>query len=219
MSSENVEPPAPKTNPGQLPMRKVSDPRTLRALAHPVRMALFEVLGVYGPLTATQAGDQIGESSTTCSFHLRQLAKYGYVEEAGGGRGRERPWQLVRGVLQLAAEGDPESEIAAEAVARLMRDRQSGRYQDWLQTKASYPPQWRDAATESLSLFYLTPPELKELSRDIREIIINRYPERDTDPAKRPPGSVPVELMITAYPLSLPEPGGGSRDSSSGTGS
>jgi len=76
-------------------LRKITDARTLRALAHPVRIALFEELSLGGAMTATEIGEQIGESPTTCSFHLRQLAKYGFVEEAGGGTGRSRP--LVHG--------------------------------------------------------------------------------------------------------------------------
>ena len=48
-----------------------------------------------GPLTATQAARLLGESSGTCSFHLRQLAKYGLVEETGGGTGREKPWRAT----------------------------------------------------------------------------------------------------------------------------
>lgn len=55
-------------------------------MAHPVRVALLEALSLQGPMTATEAGERIGESPTTCSFHLRQLAKYGFVEEAGGAR-------------------------------------------------------------------------------------------------------------------------------------
>lgn len=69
--------------------RTLTDPQSLRALGHPVRLALLEAL-LAGPLTATQAGEIIGESPTTCSFHLRQLARYGFVEEAGGGAGRTR---------------------------------------------------------------------------------------------------------------------------------
>ena len=63
----------------------------LRAVAHPTRLKLLGELRRVGPLTATQAGGRIGESPAGCSFHLRQLAKYGLVEEAGGGRGRSRP--------------------------------------------------------------------------------------------------------------------------------
>ena len=75
--------------------RKITDARTLRALAHPVRIALFEELALGGAMTATEIGERIGETATTCSFHLRQLAKYGFVEEAGGGTGRSRPWRLT----------------------------------------------------------------------------------------------------------------------------
>ncbi|HWJ42006.1 MAG TPA: helix-turn-helix domain-containing protein, partial [Solirubrobacterales bacterium] len=67
----------------------LTDPRALRAMAHPTRLELIGLLRRGGPLTATRAARQIGESPASCSFHLRQLAKYGLVEEAGGGRGRE----------------------------------------------------------------------------------------------------------------------------------
>src|SRR5580692_2854340 len=74
---------------------RLADPRALRAYAHPIRMALMGLLRTEGPLTATRAGELLGESSGTCSFHLRQLAKYGLVEEAGGGAGREKPWRAT----------------------------------------------------------------------------------------------------------------------------
>src|ERR1700685_4122500 len=94
MSLEDAEQDRPSSNP-QMQLRKVTDARTMRALAHPVRIALVEALSLGGAMTATQVGERIGESATTCSFHLRQLAKYGFVEEAGGGTGRSRPWRLT----------------------------------------------------------------------------------------------------------------------------
>jgi DNA-binding transcriptional ArsR family regulator len=75
-------------------VRRITDATTLRALAHPVRIAIIETLSLEGALTATEVGERIGESPTTCSFHLRQLAKYHFVEEAGGGKGRARPWKM-----------------------------------------------------------------------------------------------------------------------------
>src|SRR5579872_2886079 len=75
---------------------RLTDPRALRALAHPLRLKLVGVLRLHGPLTATRAGELLGESSASTSFHLRQLAKYGLVEEAGGGHGRERPWRATK---------------------------------------------------------------------------------------------------------------------------
>ena len=76
--------------------------------SHPIRVALLEVLIVHGSLTATQAGELVGESPTTCSFHLRQLAKYGFIEKAGERKGLQRLWQLVRVgmVIDLPLIGD-----------------------------------------------------------------------------------------------------------------
>ena len=88
----------------------ITDPTIIRALAHPVRMGLIELFGVRETLTATQASEALGESPANCAFHLRTLAKYGFVEEAGGGRGRERPWKAstksIRIRLRISAGGE-----------------------------------------------------------------------------------------------------------------
>src|ERR1700678_642298 len=151
--------------------RKITDARTLRALAHPVRIAIFEQLAFGGAMTATEVGEQIGESPTTCSFHLRQLAKYGFVEEAGGGTGRSRPWRLTSIGMSFSPGGDPEAEIASDPVVRMLRERQIERYRAWRSTKASYPLEWREAATDSQYLFYLTAPELQQLSGEVHELL------------------------------------------------
>ncbi len=65
---------------------RVNDPAVMRALAHPLRWALLEALQHAGTLTATQAGEILGETPANCAFHLRTLAKYGLVEEAGGAK-------------------------------------------------------------------------------------------------------------------------------------
>src|SRR5215469_1437227 len=131
---------------GQAPrpeLRKVTDARTMRALAHPVRIALLEELVLGGAMTATEIGERIGESPTTCSFHLRQLAKYGFVEEAGGGKGRARPWRLTSiGISFGNTNDDPAAEVAAGALSRLVRERWLARYRAWEETKASYPRRW-----------------------------------------------------------------------------
>src|SRR6187551_3224430 len=94
-------------------MPEVTDPKAMRALAHPVRIALLEALTVHGQLTATEAGEIVGESPANASFHLRQLAKYGYVEEAEGGTGRRRPWQMTS-VSHRWTPGE-DSDVAARA--------------------------------------------------------------------------------------------------------
>lgn len=72
----------------------IVDTRRIRALAHPLRLRILNVLAEHGPLTATEMSQQISESPQNCSFHLRTLARYGYIEDAGGGTGRKRPWKL-----------------------------------------------------------------------------------------------------------------------------
>ena len=208
MSSDDAtSTPQPRAGAPEDPqLRKITDARTLRALAHPVRIAMFEQLALGGAMTATEIGEQIGESATTCSFHLRQLAKYGFVEEAGGGTGRSRPWRLTSIGMSFSPSGDTEAEIASDAVVRMFRERQFERYQAWRSTKASYPLEWRQAATDSQYLFYLTAPELEQLSNEVHELLERwiMLEGRLLDPSKRPPGSVPVETLLLAHPVAPP---------------
>lgn len=190
---------------GRAGLREVSDVRTLRALAHPVRVALMEALVLYGPLTATQAGEKIGETPTTCSFHLRQLARYGFVEEAGGGKGRARPWRLTAiGMHISGVHEDLEAEQAAAALVRLLRARHLDRYQTWLESRSGYPREWRQAAEESQLLLWLTTSELQELKRELSALLLPRFRERLTDPRARPADALPIELLLFAYPIAPP---------------
>jgi DNA-binding transcriptional ArsR family regulator len=189
-------------------IRNITDVRTMRALAHPVRIALIEALILGGAMTATEAGERIGETPTTCSFHLRQLARYGLVEEAGGGKGRARPWRVTSiGYSLSSVHDDPEAEIASNALLRLWRERTLGRYQTWLETKATYPRRWRDAASDGEYLLYLTAGELDRLNKELTDLLLPRYRERITDPSLRPPGAVPVELLTFSFPIGLPGAG------------
>ena len=106
--------------PRERTVARLTDPRALRAYAHPVRMALVGLLRTEGPLTATRAAELLGESSGTCSFHLRQLAKYGLVEEAGGGTGREKPWRATATSTDWDADGTPEGAAATGVKATVI---------------------------------------------------------------------------------------------------
>jgi predicted ArsR family transcriptional regulator len=196
-----------REKPSSAQLRRVGDVRTLRALTHPVRVALIEALTMHGPLTATGAGELIGESPTTCSFHLRQLAKYGFVEEAGGGSGRARPWRITSIGMRIEAGGDGASQVAASALRELFRERQLARYRTWLQTRSSYPKRWRDAAIESEYGYYLTVEEFEELGEQVHQLLMARIGERLADPSTRPAGSVPVEMLLFGYPISPPSEG------------
>ena len=184
-------------------LRQISDVRTIRALAHPVRIALIETLSLHGPQTATEAGERIGESPTTCSFHLRQLAKYGFVEEAGGGTGRARPWKMTSIGMSIRGGEDAETELAAATLARLLRERQLARYQTWLETRSLFPKRWRTAATDSEHVFYVTLEEFEALNDELHQLLTARFRERLTDPSTRPEGAIPVELLLYTYPIAL----------------
>src|SRR6201989_2093903 len=104
--------------------RELTDPKAMRALAHPVRLALLEALTDAGTLTATEAGERVGESPANASFHLRQLAKYGFVEEAEGGIGRRRQWKLRNlGLRWSDVSDDREQTAAAQGLSRVVTDR------------------------------------------------------------------------------------------------
>jgi len=189
--------------------RKLTDAKTLRALAHPVRIALYEELAFGGAMTATELGKRIGETPTTCSFHLRQLAKYGFVEEAGGGKGRARPWRLASlGWDIIPVANDPETQIAGDALLRLSRERAFARYKRWQETKTGYPREWREAADDSDYLTYLTPQELMQVKTELHAVL-ERFRNRLVDPAKRPPAALPVETLLFSYPIEPPPDDGG----------
>jgi DNA-binding transcriptional ArsR family regulator len=179
--------------------REVADPRAMRALAHPVRLALLDALGVRGPLTATEAGEAIGESPTTCSFHLRQLAKYGFVEEAGRGAGRRRPWRLAHVGLHFSdVHEDAATATAATALDGVLRERRIGRMRAGMEARARQPREWQEVTGASQFLLHVTPAELRALDEEITGLLM-RHRDRVADPARRPPRSQPIEMLLFAY--------------------
>lgn len=180
---------------------ELTDPRALRALAHPTRLELMGLLRLGEPLTATQAGERIGESPASCSFHLRQLAKYGLVEEAGGGRGRERPWQATASSTEWAAAGGgEEADEAGAMLSRLVVERHFQSALDWLGRRAEEDPEWIEATTISDALVYMTPDELRSLDKGVRALL-EPYLKRLEDPTPAE-GARPVNVMVIGFPLS-----------------
>jgi DNA-binding transcriptional ArsR family regulator len=179
---------------------ELTDPLALRALAHPTRLALVGLLRRNGPQTATQAAERLGESSGSCSFHLRQLAKYGLVEPAKGGEGREKPWQAT--AMFTVWRGDGKTAGAAEASAQLSRVI-AGNYVDalfrWLDRLPSAPRPWQRAAVFGDTMLYLTPAELARLGRQVDDLL-EPYVGRTFDAAQRPAGAKRVTYLRLAFP-------------------
>jgi len=182
----------------------LTDPKAIRALAHPLRWDLLEALGQAGTLTATQASEMLGESPANCAFHLRTLAKYGFVEEAGGGRGRERPWRRTYDRMSWRTRQDnPEASHAAEALEQVWLDRSFGRARHSLTSQDSWPKTLNDALGGSTSRLYLTAEEASEIYSEIRKTLDRLcLPARERrDPKRRPADAIPIEFILLGYPV------------------
>jgi DNA-binding transcriptional ArsR family regulator len=180
---------------------ELRDPGAFRALAHPRRLALLGLLRIEGPLTATQAAALLpGESSGSCSYHLRQLARYGLVEEAPGGKGRQRPWRATS-LFTSWPDVAPTPELAAATAEfeLLIAEQQFARLARWLVSRSTESVEWQEAASFGDALLYLTPTELAELRSDL-QMLAERYLERVSDPALRPDGARPVAFLQIAVP-------------------
>ena len=179
---------------------ELTDPRALRAYAHPIRLALLGLLRREGPQTATQAAAAIGESVASCSFHLRQLAKYGLVEEVPGTRGRAKPWRATARYTSWRSDSDdPEMAAAAAMLERTVLDHYYRTAAAWLERRAREPVEWRRAGQTSDHLVYLTADETHELSHRIAALV-EEFASRSDDPSRRPEGSRPVHLIHLVVP-------------------
>jgi hypothetical protein len=184
----------------------LTDPKAMRALAHPLRWALLEVLAQAGTLTATQASEMLNESPANCAFHLRTLAKYGFVEEAGGGKGRERPWRRTYDTLSWGRRpDDPGTTIAAQALDQVWIDRLLNRARRSLTSTGSWPEDLGDAMGTSSSRLYVTPAEARRLYAEISEAFsrLSEVPDIASrrDPERRPADAFPVEFVLLGYPI------------------
>jgi hypothetical protein len=186
---------------------RLTDPRALRAYAHPVRMALMGLLRTEGPLTATRAAELLGESSGTCSFHLRQLAKYGLVEEAGGGTGREKPWRATTTstVWDAPGDGSPETAAATGLLNTVIAEQYFEQLARWLEASPGEPAEWQEAAMLGDRILYVTPAELDELRGRVRELM-DEYFERQLRPELRPEGARLVTWLNIAFPNDFRKP-------------
>ncbi|MGI8667170.1 MAG: winged helix-turn-helix domain-containing protein [Jatrophihabitans sp.] len=178
----------------------LTDARQMRAVAHPTRLALIGLLRRIGPLTATEAGEQLGESSGSMSFHLRQLAKYGLVEETGEGTGRRKPWRATAQFTTWSATpDDPELGAATTQFSRLLAARYAAAVQAWIDRQADETDDWRTAAQFGDTVLWLTADELAELGHKLTDLL-RPYDDRLTDPDERPAGSRLVTWLHLSFP-------------------
>lgn len=174
----------------------LSDPKALRALSHPFRWKLIQLLTEQGPRTATQCSEKLGESVASCSYHLNMLAKYGFVTEVEG-PGRQKPWQIVRGRQSISPEGlEGEAAMAAEAAAMAYLDQEFERTRERLRQREHLPEDWRRSVGTEGHIKFLTAEETASYLAEL-QAVMNKYDERRTDESLRPEGAKPVRVFLS----------------------
>ena len=178
---------------------RITDSRALRAMAHPLRLDLIEVLTALGPVTAAVCARHLGVSQASCSFHLRQLAKYGFVEQAdASGDRRERPWRLID-LEQSWSTVD--AGPAADQLDRVFVQREADRILGWQTNMAREPEIWQRASFVGGATLPVTATELREIAERLRAVL-DPYVQRLTDPTTRPDGTRFVRILLSGTPLS-----------------
>lgn len=180
------------------------DPRSLRGIAHPLRMRLLQTLRQDGPATASQLAEKLGESSGATSYHLRQLAAHGFVEDdPERGKGRERWWKAsIDGTMfdeALYTDPDPAVRGAADLFIHEVATMHTQEVATWLGTQRDWPDEWRRSSDLSDFTLRLTPAQAYELNEKIHTLI-ESY--RDVQPAPGTEGAAQVRLHTHAFPRS-----------------
>ncbi|MGW0753513.1 ArsR/SmtB family transcription factor [Streptomyces sp. NPDC002587] len=166
------------------PNARVLDARSLRGLAHPLRIRMLATLRHDGPATASQLAQQLGESSGSTSYHLRQLAVHGFVEDAPEhGKGRERWWKATHdGTVfdeKLIYDEDPATRGAADLFMHEIATIHTQELSTWLGNAHTWSKEWRRGSDMSDFTLRLTAAQSLELIRRMHELV-NGY--RDLPP-------------------------------------
>jgi DNA-binding transcriptional ArsR family regulator len=177
-------------------MRKI-DARSLRGLAHPLRMTILEALELDGPATSSTLSQRLGENTGTISWHLRLLAEHGYIEEdAERGTRRERWWRVPQGqtVLNPAEfRDDPETSGALRVYLQHLVQRYYARVQQYVDE--NWPGEWQHAAALSdWRDLRLAPDQLTALNDEIAAVI-DRYTKVEAGENAKP-----VIVQLQSFP-------------------
>lgn len=170
----------------------VLDAAALKAFAHPLRVKLFELLEERGPATATKLANQVGESSGSTSYHLRQLSRHGLIQELPQrGTAKERWWRANPGGYSINGDifrRDPNTAAAAEMLLAANFHQRAEEIFRWLQESRTTPHEWVQASVNNRTTLMLTRSELEELRNDVMTMLqryraISAVRQSDTDVA------------------------------------
>jgi DNA-binding transcriptional ArsR family regulator len=179
------------------------DARTLRGLAHPLRVRLLGLLRSDGPSTATALAGRLGLTSAATSYHLRQLAAYGFIaEEPGRGSSRERWWHAAHSSTSLSlaeVADDPGALEAGEVYLRGVAQVYAQQVQAHLDELTALPDRWRAAGSLSDVLLRLTPDEAEQLAARL-QALVDEYRPADVPAADAPSDARRVTVQLLVFP-------------------
>lgn len=168
----------------------------VRALAHPLRMRILGTLRVDGPSTSTALAERLETNTGATSYHLRQLADVGLVEEDDRDEGgRRRWWKASHESMSwrdTEHDDDPEARAAADWLIRSSHRNYGQWVDDWHHARTQWPVEWRDASDQSDFGIRVKPDRLAELNKRIGELI-NSYDDPDE-------GAEPVAIVYYSLP-------------------
>lgn len=182
---------------------------SLKSLAHPLRVRIYDELSAYGPLTASGLAERLGESSGATSYHLRQLERTGLVrEDTTRGKGRERWWERTPGSIAIPDARSLPPGSAERLAVKLVEDewfrsRERNFHEYVAEGDQVFGADWLDIATSDTINLRLTPEQLHGLVTDIDVVLAKYIDAYKTTPT---PGSRPVQIQINAFPLVRGEP-------------
>jgi DNA-binding transcriptional ArsR family regulator len=184
----------------------LTDPMMMRALAHQARIAIWSYLGLHGAATATECAEIAGLSPSACSYHLRTLARYGFVEEDpdSAADGRERPWRarLLAFNMHEGPDVPPATQLAGRLLTENIRAAAEEVRARYVARHAEYPADWQAASGEVFSVAYVTAEELDRMRAQVLEVMA---PYMRLDAASRPAGALPVRITLDLFPWFGPE--------------
>ncbi|MFB9628044.1 ArsR/SmtB family transcription factor [Nonomuraea helvata] len=181
----------------------LSDPKAMRALAHPARLMILNQLGIEGSATATEVAEIAGITPSAASYHLRMLAKYGFVEDAPPrGDGRERLWKPADAPISIASIPGDQPDVRDAKLSLMLafrRDANEAADRALAQVERE-SSDWRDATRFSRTRIRVDAEELARLSESI-EKLIEPYVARHRDEKDAPSGARVAEVQLNLFPV------------------
>jgi DNA-binding transcriptional ArsR family regulator len=197
-----------KRSPEDAPPYRFEDPRSIRALAHPARLAIIDALATGEELTATQCAELTGLSPSATAYHLKLLERYGFAVAAPPRPDRrERPWRATGHQIRVDMDSStPAGASAAAAVVAAYIDTTRAIAVEFAAAGHAEPQEWRDAAVLNSADVWLTVEEIQRVGEELGAIIAP-YRRRT-----RPAGGRRVRVMNVAVPRRGARPESGSRE-------